>query len=356
MGIKAFLEQASWPEIVSRISRLAANSEGQEAGELLEMMRTVLPVNIRFQFARFVAAALVQQGPEGVRLLREALYDAPHTTHANATLEALYYASKGGVSPSLRSFGDSVPEVLLQVPLPETTTLARIIFEDVILESQNIPDLFDRIIFFLHSGTVLESIEKQEGGDNQRGRLRDDVLRIMRDSALQLRPRLISDFRKLIDARSSEQSYQAFLTDHPVLLDALADYVISKQKLGIEHVTDFALHRLDDEYVLVEIEKPHDPIFTKANDFAAPFVHALGQVLDFRSWIGQHTEYARTLMPGISATPPGMLVIGLRTNLTEVQSLKLRAFNENSLTIRIVTFDDLASQAETIYKNMTRRQ
>jgi hypothetical protein len=131
--------------------------------------------------------------------------------------------------------------------------------------------------------------------------------------------------------------------------------MVPKQKLGIEHITDFILHRLDDQYVLVEIEKPQDRIFTQANDFSAAFTHALGQVLDFRSWVGQHGEYARSLMPGISPAAVGLLVIGLRSKLSDDQARKLRAFNENSLTIRVVTFDDLSSKAKTIYSNMIRR-
>jgi hypothetical protein len=186
-------------------------------------------------------------------------------------------------------------------------------------------------------------------------KFRHGVLRGLRDSTLQLRPRLLEQFDQLIAAEASEEEYQTFLAANPALLDPLADRMVPKQKLGIEHITDFVLHRLDDQYVLVEIEKPQDRVFTQANDFSAAFTHALGQVLDFRSWVGQHAEYARSLMPGISPAAAGLLVIGLRSKLSDDQARKLRAFNDNSPTISVVTFDDLSSKAKTIYGNMIRK-
>ena len=42
----------------------------------------------------------------------------------------------------------------------------------------------------------------------------------------------------------------------PVLIDPLAAKVIDRQRLGLELTTDFVVRRLDNEYLLVEIEKP----------------------------------------------------------------------------------------------------
>jgi len=37
---------------------------------------------------------------------------------------------------------------------------------------------------------------------------------------------------------------------------------------------------------LVEIERPQDALFTRANDHMARFAHAFGQVVDFLHWVG----------------------------------------------------------------------
>jgi hypothetical protein len=141
---------------------------------------------------------------------------------------------------------------------------------------------------------------------------------------------------------------------NPIFIDPLASEVIGKQRLGIEYVTDFVVKRLDNEYILTELEKPWDRVFTAGADFTANFTHGLGQVLDFQQWVNTHAEYARTLMPGI-ATPRGLLVIGRSTQMTEHQKNKLHRFRLNSSGIEILTYDDLLHRAKTPYENLIRK-
>jgi Domain of unknown function (DUF4263) len=353
--VREFLESTPWEGIVSRVAELASSRTSEAAETLFQMMHVKFDVPARFYFARIVSAALVQHGPEGIKLLRRAIDVAPYNTYANSALEAIYLASDGNLSALVQStYGEKANAIFLP-PSEPTMRVARTVFEDVVLESHGDEKLFDRVIGFLYQGNL---INLAEGGDNfaeNHKKFRDEVLRVLRDSTLQLRPRLLEHFDELIAAEAPEEEYQKFLAANPVMLDPLADLVVPKQKLGVEHITDFVLHRLDDQYVLVEIEKPQDRVFTQANDFSAVFTHALGQVLDFRSWVGQHGEYARSLIPGISPSAPGLLVIGLRSKLSDDQACKLRAFNENSPTISVVTFDDLSSKAKTVYSNMIRR-
>ena len=78
---------------------------------------------------------------------------------------------------------------------------------------------------------------------------------------------------------------------------------------GLEFVTDFVLRRLDNEYVLVEIEKPHDKLFGRGSDFSSKFTHAFGQILGFQEWVDENPAYARKFMPGIPP-PRGLPVLG----------------------------------------------
>src|SRR5262249_15003376 len=118
-------------------------------------------------------------------------------------------------------------------------------------------------------------------------------------------------------------------------------------------ITDFVVRRLDNKYILVEIEKPQDAIFTASDDFSAKFTHALGQVLDFQQWIDSHGEYARSLLPEISS-PRGMVIMGTTGKLSEQQKRKLHRFNVNSSTVQVLTFDEVAFNARKLHQNIHR--
>lgn len=64
----------------------------------------------------------------------------------------------------------------------------------------------------------------------------------------------MDDFEHLVQENLLEQPYQQYLTEHSVIIDPLAAQVIDRQRLGLELTTDFVVRRLDNEYVLVEIE------------------------------------------------------------------------------------------------------
>jgi len=182
----------------------------------------------------------------------------------------------------------------------------------------------------------------------------DDIYEIMTSGAIKLSGVLIQQFEDMIQQELREEEYHLFLKQHPVFLDALAADVIPKKALGIEMVTDFVLRRHDNKYILVEIEKPQDSLFTQKNDFTSKFTHAFGQVLDFQQWVDSNAAYANVHMPGISS-PRGLLVIGRRIDLTEQNKRKLHRFSTNSSTIDVVTFDDLLQNAISLFHSILRK-
>ena len=80
-------------------------------------------------------------------------------------------------------------------------------------------------------------------------------------------------------------------------------------------------------------------------------MHAFGQVLDFQSWVDNNVSYAQKHMKNITA-PRGLLVIGLRSKLSEDEQQKLRRFVDNSQRIEVRTFDDLLARGETLYESL----
>ena len=66
-------------------------------------------------------------------------------------------------------------------------------------------------------------------------------------------------------------------------------------------MTDFVLERDEQEYVLIEIERPDFPLFTRHGDPTAKLTHAQRQVEDWLDWISDNKDYAqRHILPGIS--------------------------------------------------------
>jgi len=179
---------------------------------------------------------------------------------------------------------------------------------------------------------------------------RRKLLHLVTEATLKISSSLLAEFKDMIDRDCSEETYHQFLRTNPVFLDPLAR-VASKQKLGLEFVTDFVVRRYDDKYLLVEIEKPQDRIFTQANGFSAQFSHALGQILDFQAWVEENGAYARSLMPEI-ASPRGLLVMGRKSDLSEAQRRKLHRLNVNLASVDVVTFDELHASAVRLYENL----
>lgn len=274
-------------------------------------------------------------------------------------LETLWHAAHGHF-PSKNLFNkiDLVPP--LDKPLTKTIIeAAKNAFQDIVEESQINEDVFEMLLMFQFKAMLSVTSFEDNIPDEERKTsiefMRSVVFALFAEPAIKITNRLINFLENLVNEKHREEEYQKFLTKHPVFIDPLASEVIPKQKLGIEHITDFVIRRLDNEYILVEIEKPQDAIFTGGNDFTSKFTHAYGQILDFQEWVDVHSEYARSLMPGI-VSPKGVLIIGMRKDLPQVQIEKLKRFSINSRSIEIFTFDDLINKSKDLYRNIYKKR
>jgi len=182
-------------------------------------------------------------------------------------------------------------------------------------------------------------------------RRREDGLFVLDPKVGELTMRQIKEFERLVESELREEDYQRFLADHLVFIDPLASEVIPKQKLGLEKTTDYAVRRSDNEWILVEIEKPQNRIFTKDDNFTAEFTHAFGQVIEFLEWVDTNAAYARTLMPAISS-PKGILIIGRRKALSRKQEAKLKRYRINSQSVEVLTYDDVIQRAKNLHNSI----
>jgi hypothetical protein len=119
--------------------------------------------------------------------------------------------------------------------------------------------------------------------------------------------------------------------------------VYSKVSLGPTYVTDFITYfdKTPGRYwILIEIELPNVPLFTKSGDPSRYLTHAIRQVTDWQAWISDNLAYARTFLTEI-LDPIGVVVIGRRDSLTDENKRQLRQILRNNRQLEIMTYDRL---------------
>jgi hypothetical protein len=182
----------------------------------------------------------------------------------------------------------------------------------------------------------------------------DGVLSIITSSRLVVNEALLKEFHALLEADPREEEVHQFIVQHPTLIDPLAQQIWTKHDLGDDFITDFVLQRVNNEYVLVEIERPGHKIFTQGGILTSATNTALAQVRDFQRWVAVNIAYAQRKLPGI-VRPEGLVVIGRRGTLTDDDAERL---SEENFTrrgqARIVTFDFLIEQARAVRENLLR--
>lgn len=297
----------------------------------------------KHEVPRLAAAALLSVGPEGVdRLIHFIAVEGYGAIRGLAALRALWLAASHR-QVLCSSLGFTYPEFSVDA---ETRSYARATLDDFISSAPDNPDHYDLLLQLQTEGSWTERSEHIAA-------FASHVIAVLRDSSLILTAQLIEQFEDLVRQDLPERDYQSFLASHPIFLDPLAAEVIDRKRLGAELITDFVVRRHDDTYVVVEIEKPQDRLFTLSVDFTAQFSHASLQVLDFQGWLTENIAYAQRTLPNIE-TPQGLLVMGRRGDMTGAQQAKLRRWIANSRRIDVVTFDDLSARARALHASLRR--
>lgn len=179
----------------------------------------------------------------------------------------------------------------------------------------------------------------------------DGAVEAIQSMSFKLSLYVLQAFDRLIKAPEREEVYQQFFEEHPILLDPLANKLITKHKLGSDLITDFVAVRLTGSYLIVEIEKPTTPIFYPNGDFHREFMHGVRQVLDFQEWLAQNIAYAQSKLPGIKS-PQGLVVVGMVNGLTDPEKARLNRFRNEHHSIEILGYDELLERSHTLYTNL----
>jgi hypothetical protein len=164
-------------------------------------------------------------------------------------------------------------------------------------------------------------------------------------------------FKSTLGAATREEDVQALLQANPMYLiqhlgGGHGRWVIPKQRLGSEHVTDFLIaekHSFGFEWQAVELESPLRPMFNKNGDPSQYLNHALRQLTDWRAWLKNNQPYAaRPKTEGglgltdIDANVKGLVLIGRRAQIAVTTASRRRQMVQD-LNIEIHSYDYLLS-------------
>ncbi|TET71794.1 MAG: DUF4263 domain-containing protein [Candidatus Aminicenantes bacterium] len=170
----------------------------------------------------------------------------------------------------------------------------------------------------------------------------------------------ITALKKLLRTTEKEHDLQEFLQNNPIYLiqhmgGGHGRWVIPKQRLGAEHVTDFLIgerHSAGFEWQAVELENPNAPMFTKQGDPSKQLTHAIRQIQDWRAWLQRNQNYASRPkiesglgLTDIVSTIPGLILIGRRKETDPITNERRRQM-AHDLHINIHTYDFLLESAK----------
>mgnify|MGYP000729926405 CR=1 FL=1 len=162
---------------------------------------------------------------------------------------------------------------------------------------------------------------------------------------------VLSEFDGLLSKeRVIEEELQTFLNSHPEILVPGFKRVIPKLALGA-HITDFVIEDATSNYLLVELESPSQPLFIKTGHRSSSLTHAVGQVEDWIRYIQDNkaTVERELGLPGISATPHALVVIGRGNTLNSAQRRKLQM---DQSRIEVLTYDDIRTRFSKTIENL----
>lgn len=166
------------------------------------------------------------------------------------------------------------------------------------------------------------------------------------------------DYTALLNALNGakrEEDIQQFLQSNPQFLiqhlgGGHGRWVLPKQKLGAEHITDFVIaerHSFGFGWQAVELESPLRPMFNKNGDPSQHLNHAIRQITDWRAWLKSNQAYAsRPKTDGglgltdIDSNLRGLILIGRRAAIDPETNARRRQLVQD-LNIEIHSFDYL---------------
>jgi hypothetical protein len=159
----------------------------------------------------------------------------------------------------------------------------------------------------------------------------------------------------LADTKLKELAYHRFLEDHAGLFfsNPVGTYIaISNLEMGADLKPDLVVvsdnQSYGFRYELIELESPHDLVFTSKGRQSAKLTHALQQVEDWQLWLEKHPDSAKELLPSKAHLVWGdpqvsyTVVIGRRREMLQNNEIRIQKSSKYRCSIR--SFDHLTDR------------
>lgn len=152
----------------------------------------------------------------------------------------------------------------------------------------------------------------------------------------------------LSDPSTTERQIQNLLQNYPMILDPSGIRMLSEVKLGNSYRVDLIMQyeQNDRHTMLIELERPSLPIFTKKGRLRSHVIHSIQQVEDWLRWWHEHATEIPSVLDR-TVPPEGLVVIGRSIDLSEDDQRRLLHLNANR-RVKVITYDDLSNRLESI--------
>jgi len=217
------------------------------------------------------------------------------------------------------------------------------------------PQVRDAILHLLKDTTpeLYEEATRYTSSDASWDEFLEDVFRGRLDEFIRAQSRnLDSKFRILddmemmiLEKETLETDMKAFFLENPWIIGFEYQELTKEKRAGEDKVIDYRLKRLDDNFDLVEIKGPNDPVFRSGGgriSFTRKMADAVLQIMDYVNHYDKYFEYTAH-KEGIEVYKPrGFLMIG---KAQEDTRRSLNMVNSFLFRIDIVTYDDVLKKA-----------
>jgi len=169
----------------------------------------------------------------------------------------------------------------------------------------------------------------------------------------------IQDYEiKINSPKIGEPELQDFFLNNPIIIDRRITKLIPKKSLGGENYPDFIAVLHNKQHILIEIETPTKRLYTRNGHPTSEFSQADQQIQDYLRWTNEDKDYLRKPMreiplPDMSVeNTSGLLIIGMRKNLSPEEERRLERRKFECKNYRIETFDELLMDNQQIVKSI----
>ena len=164
----------------------------------------------------------------------------------------------------------------------------------------------------------------------------------------------VEEYEKLIVRNDvKEEEILDFLYYNPFILIPDCIHIEKKPPLNHEHVPDFIVQTSSGYFMVVELESPRATLFTKEKGLPEhkDLKNARAQIERYLEFAKNNILYLKQRYPDISVEKTrGLLVIGLKSNMTKDEINRLKTLNSHLHDYEIVTYDELSDRIKALAK------